>query len=362
VIVRTTTIPLCDGRELRYYDEHDGADRSAADQRDLPAAAPASELRLDPLTDEWVVIAAHRQHRTHLPAPDACPLCPSTAGRLSEIPAGDYDVVVLDNRFPSMAMAVPDVQPLVGGNALYPRRPGRARCQVVCFSSAHDTSFAQLSPARVRTVVDVWSERSAALFALPGVQQVFAFENRGAEIGVTIPHPHGQIYAYPFVTPRTARMLAAAARHAARTGGNLFADVLRAELDSGERLVVRGAHWTAFVPAAARWPVEVHVFPHRHVRTLPELHDAERDDLATVYLEVLRRLDGLYGLPMPYVAAWYQAPRHREAEHAYLHLQVFSNRRAPDKLKYLAGSEAAMDVFVNDRVPEQTAAALRAAG
>jgi UDPglucose--hexose-1-phosphate uridylyltransferase len=194
---------------------------------------------------------------------------------------------------------------------------------------------------------------------MPGVRQVFPFENRGQEIGVTLSHPHGQIYAYPFVTPRTLQMLAAARRHYDRTRSNLFADVLRAEEHSGERLVMQTRHWTAFVPSAARWPVEVHLYPNRAAHVLPDLTGAERDDFADVYLHVLRRIEELYGVPVPYIAAWYQAPAGAAPEHTYLHLRFTSPQRAADKLKFLAGSESAMGVFVNDVVPEQIAYRMR---
>ena len=356
---RITPVTLSDGRELIYYDESDAPDRSDRDKRDLEPIEVRSELRRDPTTDQWVIIASHRQGRTHLPASDACPLCPTTPDNLTEVPAHDYDVVVFENRFPSLTMTDPVDEGGSGEHGLYERRPGVGRCEVVSFSSDHDTSLAALPPERVRTIVDVWADRTRALSALPGVEQVFPFENRGREIGVTLSHPHGQIYAYPFVTPRTSRMLAAAGAHAERTGGNLFADILHAELDAGERVVAQDAHWTAFVPEAARWPVEVHLYPNRRVVELTELTDEERDSFAAIYLDVLRCVDGLYGLPMPYVSGWHQAPVRRGRDLAYLHLELFSTRRAPDKLKYLAGSESAMDVFVNDVVPEQMAQRLR---
>jgi UDPglucose--hexose-1-phosphate uridylyltransferase len=208
--------------------------------------------------------------------------------------------------------------------------------------------------------VDALAERTAALSALPEVEHVFCFENRGVEIGVTLHHPHGQIYAIPFVPPRTRSMLAAARRHAERTGGrNLYADVLAAERTAGERVVAGNEHWTAYVPAAARWPFEVHVAPHRRLPDLAALSDEERDALVPVYLEVLRRFDGLFDRPMPYIAAWYQAPVRTDRDLAYLHLQVFSIRRAADKLKYLAGAESGMGVFINDIRPEQAAERLR---
>ncbi|MFY1636005.1 galactose-1-phosphate uridylyltransferase [Solwaraspora sp. WMMB335] len=361
---RSTTL-LADGRELIYFDEHDDAVRQGPDQRDLPPPPPASELRFDPLTDEWVAIAAHRQTRTFLPPSDQCPLCPSRPGRASEIPAHDYDVAVFENRFPSLSDRIPaDPDGFAQVTPFTAARPGVGRCEVVCFTAEHDTSFAALPPSRVRTVIDALADRTAELSRLDGVEQVFCFENRGVEIGVTLHHPHGQIYAYPFVTPRTRSMLAAARRHAERTGGrSLYADVLTAERAAGERVVVANDRWTAYVPAAARWPFEVQVAPHRQLPDIAALDDAERDSFGTLYLDVLGRFDRLFDSPQgtPYISAWHQAPVHRDRGLGYLHLQVFTIRRAVDKLKYLAGSESAMGVFINDVRPEQAAALLRAA-
>jgi UDPglucose--hexose-1-phosphate uridylyltransferase len=348
---------LADGRELIFFDERDDAVRELADPRTVPPPPPPAQLRLDPLTDEWVAIATHRQARTFLPPADECPLCPSTVQRATEIPADDYDVVVFENRFPSFSSRGADPEELI--TAVHPARPATGRCEVVCFTADHYSSFSQLSEARVRTVVAALADRTATLGEILGVEQVFCFENRGQEIGVTLHHPHGQIYAYPFITPHTHRTLSAARRHHASTGRNLFADVLAAERAAGERIIVENEHWTAFVPAAARWPFEIMVAPHRTVPDLPALTDEESDTLAPIYLDVLRRLDGLFGTAMPYISAWHQAPVRVGRDLLHLYLQLFSIRRAPDKLKYLAGSESAMGVFINDVAPEHAAAMLR---
>lgn len=350
---------LADGREILWFDAVAGTERDRVDRRDLPPTATTSQVRYDALRDEWVAVASHRQDRTFFPPADQCPLCPSRDGRRTEVPSDDYDVVVFENRFPSFATDIEGVVPEAAAGGLFRRRPGYGRCEVVCFTSDHDASFGTLSPARVRLVVDAWADRTRELGALPHVEQVFPFENRGVEIGVTLSHPHGQIYAYPFVPPRARSLLEHARRYRERTWGNLFADLLAAERASGERVVAQGEHWTAFVPYAARWPVEVHLYPHRQVPDLPALSAAERDDFATVYLEVLGRLDGLYDERLPYIAAWQQAPVRGDRELGYLHLEVFSVRRAPGRLKYLAGSESGMDVFVNDVLPEQAAQRLR---
>jgi UDPglucose--hexose-1-phosphate uridylyltransferase len=348
--VKKTSTRLADGRELIYYDLRDDTLRQAVDRRPLEPTVTTSEIRHDDLLGDAVAIASHRQGRTYHPPADQCPLCPSRDGRLSEIPDSSYDVVVFENRFPSLA-----------GDS--------GRCEVVCFTSDHDASFADLTEEQARLVLDAWTDRTSELSSLPAVEQVFCFENRGAEIGVTLGHPHGQIYAYPFTTPRTALMLRSLARHKAATGGgNLFDAVLEREL-AGERVVLESEHWAAFVPYAAHWPYEVHLYPRRRVPDLLALDEAARAEFPQVYLELLRRFDRIFGEgepPTPYISAWHQAPFGRSAESEgvvrddfALHLELFTIRRTSGKLKFLAGSESGMNVFINDVPPERAAERLR---
>jgi len=357
--MKRTAARLADGREIIYFDADDDAHRLVPDTRALPERARGGELRRDPLTGEWIIVATHRQGRTHLPSNDRCPLCPSSPERATEIPCPDYEVVVFENRFPSLA-GVASVT-LDGDGELFATRPSVGRCEIVCFTPDHDASFADLPPERVRTVLEAWTDRTRELSALPGVEQVFAFENRGPEIGVTLTHPHGQIYAYPYVTPRTARILETARAYREAKGGDLFADVIAAEEADGTRIVSRSEHWIAFVPAAARWPMEIHVYPRRRVPDLPALEAVERDDFCAFYLDLLNRMDALYGTKLPYVSAWHQAPVNRGRALAYLRLELLSVRRSPTKIKYLAGSEAVMGAFINDVAPERAAEALRVA-
>jgi UDPglucose--hexose-1-phosphate uridylyltransferase len=357
--VKKTQSHLADGREIIYFDEADDAVRNLVDDRDLPPLTGTSTLRHDVLSDEWVALAAHRQDRTYLPPVDQCPLCPSIGGRHTEIPSPDYDVVVFENRFPSFRVNDGDNDVVDHSAGLFNVRAGLGRCEVVCFTAEHDSSFSALTPARVRTVVEAWVDRTVALSEMPSVAEVFCFENRGEEIGVTLSHPHGQIYGYPFVTPKTRGTLEAARRYRDRTGRDLSEDVLGAEIRSGDRIVTASRHWTAFVPFAARWPLEVHLYPNRRVASLPQLSDAQRDDFCLVYLDVLRRLELASGDSLPYISGWHQAPVRSDRDHAYLRLEVTSIRRAPGKLKYLAGSESAMGAFINDVAPEEMARALR---
>lgn len=346
-----TSWTLADGRDLLFFSLPAHEPAPVPDLRPLPPRSESlSELRFDQTIGQWVIVAPARQDRTYLPPRGECPLCPGPSGLTSEIPAEDYDVVVFENRFASLS----------GGDVLsscsvFDPVPGSGRCEVICFSSDHDSSFASLDPAQARLVVEAWRHRTFDLMNRPGIAQVFCFENRGEEIGVTLTHPHGQIYGYPFLTPRTEQMLRQAALYREQHGSNLFGDLVAREVEDGRRIVLRDSAFTAFVPFAARWPVEVHVYPNRFVHSLLDLSAAELDAFSAVYQEILRRLDRMYDAPLPYMAGLHQYP---EGEGCF-HVEIISTRRTAGKLKYLASSESIMDAFINDVVPEALAERLR---
>lgn len=350
---------LSDGRDLFYFDDSGSAlsPNRKTDQRE-PAERPGvAEMRLDSLTSEWVSVAAHRHGRAFLPPANQCPLCPTTAENLSELP-DVFDVAVFENKSPSFG---PELLPTADEHyasvetlSLGATLKSVGRCEVVVFSPEHLGSLGAMPVERVKTVLDALADRTAELQTLPGVLQVFPFENRGQEIGVTLHHPHGQIYAYPFVTPRTQKLLASIERY----GADLFEQTLKFEQDS-ERVLIRSENFTAYVPFAGRWPIEIHLLPHRHVQHLAQLTDGERAELAEVYRRLLQSLDEIYDTPTPYIAAWHQAPLVEAGKNVRLQLQITSPRRAADKLKYLAGSESAMGAFIADFAPEKTAAQIR---
>ena len=352
---------LSDGRELIYFDDA-GSKLPAERKPDLREAAvrpPVAEMRLDSLTGDWISVAAARHNRAFLPPAHLCPLCPSTETNLSEVP-DVFDVAVFENKSPSfgpdLAQADDENYAVVPNLELGSTRASIGRCEVVVFSSEHLGSLADQTVPRVRTIIDAWADRTAELSQLPGIRQVFPFENRGQEIGVTLHHPHGQIYSYPYVTPRTKKLLESIEAY----GPNLFEDTLTFE-QSGERVLVRGEHFTSYVPFAGRWPIEIHLLPHRHVNNLSQLTNVERDELASMYSTLLKALDTVYETPTPYISAWHQAPLVKGGENVRLQLQITSPRRAADKLKYLAGSESAMGAFIADFPPETTAQMLRQA-
>lgn len=347
--IRIVRSNMSDGRELLYFDDA-GSTRPAerrADQRPASSRTGTATMRQDPLTGEWISVATARQGRVMLPPAHLDPLAPQSSTNDSEIP-DDYDVVVFENRSPSFGPELlTDPLPASGPELT---APSGGRCEVVCFDPASTGSLAGLGPHRARTVIEAWAQRTDELSRLAGVEQVFVFENRGEAIGVTLHHPHGQIYAYPFVTPRSRLVVERARRHPL-----LFADILDREA-GGPRMLYAGEHWSAFVPFAARWPIELHVLPHRHIGTLAQTSLAERAELATFLPPLLGSLDLLYDSPTPYMLGWHQAPRGNDE--VRLMMTVYSPRRAADKLKFLAGSEAVMGAWVSDVSPEDAAARL----
>ena len=323
--VRKTTTTLADGRELLYFDDEgstlDG--HHEIDERHLDPRPETASMRQDVLTGDWITVAAARQNRVFLPPADQDPLAPQSANNPSEIP-GNYDVAVFENRSPSFGPAVGELD--TDGLALGRTLPSHGRCEVVCFDPATEGSIAQLSENRIRTIIEAWADRTAALSAIPGIEQVFPFENRGEQIGVTLHHPHGQIYAYPFVTPRTQLLLDSVAAMP-----TLFADILAFE-QAGERVVLSGEHWTAFVPFAARWPIEVHMLPNRHVPDLaaPQRGRARRTrgalpTAAARHRRALRHPDAVHRGVAP--GARERVPR-RDPAHAAGHVAAARGRPA----------------------------------
>jgi UDPglucose--hexose-1-phosphate uridylyltransferase len=356
-VVRTSRT-MNDGRTIRYYDTA-GQSRNISDQRPSEEQPEIGELRLDPLVNEWVAMAAHRQGRIFLPPKELCPLCPTSGELLTEIPENDFEVVVFDNRSPSLRpptgdFALPD---LVGSDT--DEGVAAGKCEVICFTADHGGAFKSLSPQRVRTLLEAWRDRTRELSQESFIEHIAPFENRGEEIGVTLAHPHGQIYAYSYLPPRVTKMLEVAKAHHQKTGRVLFDDVVARELRDGDRIIARNEHWVAFTPYASRYPFEIHLAPLQPVADLAELQPAACDSFPSIAIEIMQRLDGVFGIDMAYIAAWHQAPVREGRDLLRLHWQITSVRRAPGKLKYLAGSESAMGAFIMDMKPEQSAQQLK---
>jgi UDPglucose--hexose-1-phosphate uridylyltransferase len=319
------------------------------------------ELRWNPLLEEHVIVSTSRQERTFLPPPEYCPLCPTAPGTdvFTEVPASNFEIAVFENRFPGLR---PD-SPSAGDDSLLERRaPAVGICEVVVYSADHDATLASLPERQVRALVDVWADRYEELGRRPDVNYVFVFENRGKEIGVTLTHPHGQIYAFPFIPPRVEREHAAMRGYEQRQAGCLLCDTVAQEVSHGRRVIAAGDGWVAYVPFAARLPYEVHVTAAGHRASLLDLNDFERGGLARILRMVQGRYDSLWGFPMPYTMSMHQAAAdgiERTGDH--LHIEFAPPYRSRDKLKYLAGVETGAGTFINDTAPEEKAIELREA-
>ncbi|MGQ9554538.1 MAG: galactose-1-phosphate uridylyltransferase [Anaerolineae bacterium] len=321
-----------------------------------------SELRWHPLLEEWVVTATHRQERTFFPPADYCPLCPTRPGGFpTEVPEANYDVVVLENRFPSFLANPPE--PAVSGHELTPVMPAQGICEVVLYSPQHDATLVSLGRETVYKLVQVWRDRYEELGARPDIKYVFIFENRGAEVGVTLTHPHGQIYSFTYVPPIPQRELASMWKHWQRTGRCLLCDLLRWEAEEGMRLVSQYGGFYALVPFYARFPYEVHIVPETHCGSLSELSENGDWELAGAVYDVVARYDALFSNPMPYMMILHQSPTDGgDYVYHHFHIEFYPLRRAANKLKYRAGCESGAGTFITDALPEDWAAQLRQVG
>ncbi len=318
-----------------------------------------SELRWNPLLGEWVATATQRQERTFMPPADYCPLCPTTPGGFpTEVPESSYDIVVFENKFPSLRPDPPP--PAVEGNDLYPVRPGRGVCEVVLYTPEHTATLAQAPVEQIHKLIRVWTDRFIELGALDFIDYVFIFENKGTAIGVTLNHPHGQIYAYPFTPPRILTEPRQCQEHHDRTGGCLLCDIIAEERRDGRRVIAENESFVAYIPFFARWPYEVHVAARRHLQALTDFEEPERRDLAEILKMTMVAYDRLFDLSFPYMMVIHQRPVDGGSyEYYHFHIEFYPPMRTATKLKYLAGSETGAGLFINDTLPEEKAAEIR---
>lgn len=320
-----------------------------------------SELRWNAHLGEWTITSDVRMERTFLPPADFCPLCPTRPGKeKTEIPEPDFDIVVFENRFPSFFDPPP--QPAVEGTELSPVRPSYGRCEVVVYTPEHQGSFCDLSRERIYRLCLVWQDRYRRLGALDLIDYVFVFENRGRDVGVTLDHPHGQIYAYPYVPPVPAHELELSRQYYEKTGDCLVCAMLAEEQADGRRIILENEHFAVYVPFAACYPYETMVVPRRHRPSLAEMEDEELWSLAEVLKRLTLGYDELFGFQLPYMMMFHQQPTDGgEWPGAHFHVEFHILQRAKDKLKYRASVESGAGSFINDSLPEEKAVELRKA-
>jgi len=345
-----------DGRSLTLYSQRPITQYASAPSPTSEPINPNPHLRWHPLRGEWVAYASFRQNRPFLPPAEYNPLAVTTdPANPTELPEGDYEVAVFDNRFPTLSLSSTQALELNVETA-----PGTGHCEVVVFTQDPKAALHTLGAGRIELLLQVWADRTSRAASTGKIRYVLPFENRGAEVGVTLHHPHGQVYCYPFVPPVAERMLENESGYFLQHTRSLLCDMAQAEIKDGKRVIYQNDHAVAFVPPCARYPYEVWVMPIEPVENFAALSSVQRRDLALAVRAVLLKYEGLWQRPFPYLMAWYQAPTdglpHPETQ---LHAQFYPPYRTRDRLKYLAGTELGAGMFAMDVLPEEKAKELQ---
>ncbi|MBR3692400.1 MAG: galactose-1-phosphate uridylyltransferase [Clostridia bacterium] len=316
-----------------------------------------SELRYHPLIDDWIMIAASRQGRPQMPK-DWCPFCPGS-GKVPD----QFDVLKYDNDFPALSQDAEEPSDALCG-PLFRNAEAHGKCEVILYSPEHTVTLPELPVPHIRKLVDLWCDRFADISADPKVKYVFIFENRGAAVGVTMPHPHGQIYGYPWVPKKIELETENCAKYHAKNGRCLICDMRAEEEKAGDRVVIKNDSFTVVLPYFCEYPYGVYVVSNAHKQFITDLTDKERDDLAAILRETAGTLDSLFGFAFPYMMCMHQAPVNTDkdySENYHFHIEFFPPMRAADKIKYNASSETGVWAHCNPTSPEEKAEELRAA-
>ena len=307
------------------------------------------------MTRDWVMVASHRQDRPQMPE-DFCPFCPDKSDK---VPKG-YAVHKYDNDFPALSTS-PPVPDGVGGG-LFKVGPSYGKCEIILYSPDHHATLPQLSVPHVASLVDLWAERHAELARDPLIKYVFIFENRGEVVGVTMPHPHGQIYGYPFVPKKIELELASCAAHHDETGRCLICDLAAAEVADGRRLIFGNASFVTYLPFFSEYPYGVYIASKGHVGSIDRFGPGERLDLAEAIRSTVGMYDALFGKPFPYMMCMHQSPVNVSgAPELHFHVEFFPPMRSEAKQKFNASSETGVWAHCNPTAPEEKAVELREA-
>jgi len=309
------------------------------------------ERRWNLLTGEWVMVSAYTQARPTNPT-NFCPLCPGGDEFETE-----YDLVSFDNRYPSMKLDAPEVQ----STGIYRKARSNGKCEVVVYTLEHESAMSMMPIHQIEKLIQMWVDRYLDLSQNRFIKYVFIFENRGKEVGATLPHPHGQLYAFPFIPKRIEAKLQALSQYYDENGTCAVCDIVDNEIKLKERIIYENESIIALVPFYARWPYEVHIYPKRHVSTLVELTNTERYHLAKALKVVTMKYDLLFKQAFPYMMMLFQAPVNDVSYlHAFhFHIEFNPVKRDKDKIKWMASVETGTWAFINPKIPEEAAKELR---
>lgn len=312
-----------------------------------------AELRYNPLLRDWTMTAAGRQHRPNMPKTD-CPFCPGS-GKVPD----DYDVYLYSNDFPVLSADPPEPEAVGGG--LYQTRKAIGACDVVLYSSDHHATIPDLSRDHMQKLVNLWTDRYQRLAEQPDHEYVMIFENRGEEVGVTMPHPHGQIYAYPFVPLKVQTELDSCKAYQQSWDRNMFDDMIAEEKRYGERVVLEDDHFLAFIPFFTDYPYGVFIVSKNNKTVMTEFNEEEKQALGAMVQDVVGGMDLVYDRPFPYMMVMHQAPANSVdvSEFYRFHIEFYPPLRGANKIKYNASSETGGWAAANPQKVEETAPILR---
>ncbi|MCW4020037.1 MAG: galactose-1-phosphate uridylyltransferase [Candidatus Bathyarchaeota archaeon] len=311
------------------------------------------ELRWDPILSQWILVSGKRGERPLLPK-EVCPFCPGS----EEVPEKGWTVLSIPNRFPALRSDAPPID--AEGDRLYRCRPSKGVCEVIVYTPRHDTSLADLNVENIKAVIDLWTQRFMELGGRDYVKYVFIFENKGEIIGVTLNHPHGQLYAFPFIPPRIQKELMSSRRYWKRTGVCLFCRIIEKEKKDSVRVVCENDGFICFLPFFAHWPYGVHIYPKRHVEALSDLTEEEKIMFASILKDILKKFDNLFDMSFPYMMVLHQRPTDGKAYPYYhFHVEFYPPYRERNKIKYFASVETGAGTVTFDYSPEVKAKELR---
>ena len=313
-----------------------------------------AELRFNPLTNDWVMIASHRQNRPQMPK-DWCPFCPGS-GKVPD----DFTVYKYDNDFPALSQNPPEPDDVETG--LYKAAPCYGKCEVILYSKNHTETLPELSDKHVNMLVDLWRERFSELRKDDKNKYIFIFENRGEVVGVTMPHPHGQIYAYPFIPKKLELEMDSFKKHREETGNCLMCDMVETEKSFEKRVVFENDDFVVFLPFFSEYPYGIYIAAKAHKQYITDFNENEKKNLALAIKRSAGTLDSLFGYKFPYMMCMYNAPVNSGDMSGYhFHIAFFPPMRSKDKVKFNASSETGAWAHCNPTCPETTAEELREA-
>jgi len=314
-----------------------------------------AELRYNPLTRDWLMVASHRQNRPQMPK-DWCPFCVGS-GR---VPDEGYDVLKYSNDFPAMSTEPPPPDDVASG--LFVTQPAYGRCDVLLYDCRHKARLAELTNEHVHKLARLWLDVFTDYASDPKIKYAFIFENRGEVVGVTMPHPHGQAYAYPFVPRNVREELSGAKEYFGETGQCLFCDLLAQEIDNGGRIIHSNEHFALYSPFFAQTAYSTHITARRHVANIAQMTDAELDALGEIVRDASAMYDALFDQPFPYMMCMHNAPTDGESDEFYhFHIKFIPPMRSAEKQQFFASSETGAGAWCNPTCPEEKAKELREA-